>query len=420
MQKEKKNANNGTRKKPGKLKKLLFIVAGLFVMLFLIGLFSEDDTEPTQTVKVSGIDDSVTEPVQSENESGLETEKDIEADSITEQTDDADIADTENAENGQSSNEDTFAENDVPSDEEDEYLCTVSEYSFQDGKKGKKIVELYEKALDAERDEFIYLAEEEKVHMFSNTEVWYKKSVDTYHAAFRYYGDVDKDGRPDGMGMLVRNWDELDRDISDVQGWTKLFMDEGDYYEQEKENVCVEIIYIGEFKDGFKEGYGINFGVEGLYDIPIVAYEGEFVHGEMDGNGISCIGLTGSTYDEDFNNMLAEIYFVEYSETANSGLLFPAVAKSNLYYEGMHKEGERDGKGKEYYWGEGENNKQCLKYEGEFKNSHYSGTGTLYFEDGTVWYKGEFKNGKYDGKGTLYDEQGRVLHEGKFKDGEVE
>ena len=46
----------------------------------------------------------------------------------------------------------------------------------------------------------------------------------------------------------------------------------------------------------------------------------------------------------------------------------------------------------------------CLKYEGEFENSHYSGMGTLYFEDGKVWYKGEFKNGKYDGK---------------FKDGEV-
>jgi len=159
--------------------------------------------------------------------------------------------------------------------------------------------------------------------------------------------------------------------------------------------------------------------LEGLYDIPVIDYEGEFAHGREDGNGISYIGLAGGAYDEKFNNMLAEKYIVEYSEDADNGLMFPAVAESNLYYEGMYKEGERDGKGKEYYWGEGENSSSCLKYEGGFKNSNYSGTGTLYFEDGSVWYKGEFKNGKYDGTGILYDEQGKVLHDGKFKDGEA-
>ncbi|MDE6906341.1 MAG: hypothetical protein K2P76_15710 [Lachnospiraceae bacterium] len=420
MQKEKRTVNDGTRKKPGKLKKFLFVVAGLFVMFVLIGVFSEDDTEPTQTAKVSETDDSVAEPVQTEKESGLETEKDVEADSITEQTDETDITGMTDAEDGQSSVEDTSAENDIPSDGEDEYISSITEYSFKSVKNGKKIVEIYEKALDADRDEFICLTEEEKIHMFSNKEVWYKKSLDADHAPFRYYGDVNRDGRPDGMGMLVRNWDELYRESSDIQRWTRLFMDEENYYEQEKENVCVEIEYIGEFKDGFKEGYGIDFGVEGIYEIPIIAYEGEFEHGKRHGSGTAYLGLAGGTYDEEFNNMLAEMYLAEYSDTINSGLLFPTVAKSNLSFEGMYKEGGRDGEGKEYYTGENENHEPCLKYEGEFENSHYSGTGTLYFEDGKVWYKGEFKNGKYDGKGILYDEQGKVLHEGKFKDGEVE
>ena len=120
MQKEKKTVNDGTRKKPGKLKKFLFVVAGLFVMFVLIGVFSEDDTEPTQTAKLSEIGDSVAEPVQTEKESGLETEKDVEAYSITEQTDETDITGTIDAEDGQSSVEDTSAENDVPSDGENE------------------------------------------------------------------------------------------------------------------------------------------------------------------------------------------------------------------------------------------------------------------------------------------------------------
>ena len=140
----------------------------------------------------------------------------------------------------------------------------------------------------------------------------------------------------------------------------------------------------------------------------------------MDGSARNYVGLAGDTHDDAFDEMVMEAFLVEYSETVDNGLKFPAVVKSNLYFEGNYKDGKRDGEGKEYYPWENENNKPCLKYEGNFKNGAYSGKGILYFEDGTLWYEGEFRNGKYDGKGILYDEQGNVLHEGKFKDGEVE
>lgn len=411
MSKEKKMSDGETMKKTGRLKKIAIIVVGILVIFFLIGVFSEDDTQPQQTEKTSEAGEVVADERYSDK-AALENGEDTQTDVSEEKTDDD--------EDAESRNENGIDQNNSQPNEIDEYIYSISEYTFQDEKNGKKIAELYGNALDADRDEFIYVIEEEKVHLLSNSETCYKKSLDTDHARFRYYGDVNKDGEPDGMGMLTRNWEELNRNIDDIQRWTRMFMDGEEYYEQEKENVCVEIVYIGGFKDGFKEGYGIDFGAAGIYDFPIIDYEGEFEHGRKDGNGTDYLGLAGGSYDETYNDMMMEAYFVEYSETAGNGLWFPAVVKSNLYFEGTYKEGERDGEGKEYYILKNENSEPCLHYEGGFKNSHYSGNGTLYFEDGTVWYKGEFKNGRYDGKGILYDEQGKIQHEGKFKDGEIE
>ncbi len=415
MSKEKKMTDNGARKKSGRFKKFVKIVVGVFAALFLIGVFFGDDAEPQQKEEQPAEVDSVAETDGVEEEAGAERsepETDVKDGGVEPE------APIENAENA--GREEAETEKSDQSKKSDEYICTISEYSFQDEKSGKKLTGLYEKALEADRDEFICVTEEEKVHMFKNTETSYKKSLDTDSAPFRYYGEVNGDGEPDGVGMLVRNWDELYRDASDMPGWTKVAMQEEDYYAQDKKEIYVEIVYLGAFKDGFKEGYGIDFGSEGLYGIPIVASEGTFRHGRMDGSARNYVGLAGDTHDDAFDEMVMEAFLVEYSETVDNGLKFPAVVKSNLYFEGNYKDGERDGEGKEYYPWENENNKPCLKYEGNFKNGAYSGKGILYFEDGTLWYEGEFRNGKYDGKGILYDEQGNVLHEGKFKDGEVE
>lgn len=84
MQKEKNTRNDKVRKKPGKLKKFLTIIVGLFVVFFVIGSFSEDDTEPAQTTGISKADDSVTDSDTVEKDKALDT--DNEAGNVTDST----------------------------------------------------------------------------------------------------------------------------------------------------------------------------------------------------------------------------------------------------------------------------------------------------------------------------------------------
>ena len=60
---------------------------------------------------------------------------------------------------------------------------------------------------------------------------------------------------------------------------------------------------------------------------------------------------------------------------------------------------EPNGKGREYY---GFND--SLKYEGEYKNGERNGKGKEYNYKGELRFEGEYKNGKRNGKGKEYDE----------------
>ena len=76
-------------------------------------------------------------------------------------------------------------------------------------------------------------------------------------------------------------------------------------------------------------------------------------------------------------------------------------------YEGYFKEGVPNGKGSEYQYDEEydfEKGKDCspfLRYEGEFVEGKYCGTGILY--DITTKYEGVFFDGKYNGYGKLWE-----------------
>ena len=428
--------------KKGNFKNAVFailtgMVGLLLVGLLLIGLFS--DPEPVQQTKkpVVTADSTMDFDTEREEEQNIEREKETEEDSVLleeekkEETKEiSDNPEEEYLDNKEEKIEETtnegeeiketsdhrkeeVEENSVSPWELGQLVCSVSEYPFQDQKEGEKLVEWYEKVLNAGQEEFICLTEEKDVHLFQSSEVWYQKSLDINYAPFRYYGEVNKEGNPDGMGVLVRNWEEFYQE--DTPYWIRLAATQTEGLSEE---IYMELIYIGEFRNGFKEGYGINFGAEGLYDMPVISYEGEFSHGRPEGEGNEYLGLAGDTYDGTLDDRLLEAFCVEYSDMVDNKLRFPMVAEANLYYKGSYKAGGREGAGTEY-WTWGERQELCPKYEGGFKDSHYSGAGTLYFEDGTIQYKGEFKNGKYDGKGILYDEQGNVLHEGKFKDGDV-
>ena len=71
--------------------------------------------------------------------------------------------------------------------------------------------------------------------------------------------------------------------------------------------------------------------------------------------------------------------------------------EDTLYYEGEYLNGERNGKGKEYF------NKSNLVYEGEFSKGKRNGKGKEYDKEGNLVFEGEYLNGKrWNGKATGY------------------
>ena len=109
--------------------------------------------------------------------------------------------------------------------------------------------------------------------------------------------------------------------------------------------------YIGEYKDGKKEGKGIYYYEDGG------KYVGDFKNDEFNGKGIY------------------------YCNNGNR-------------YEGELKNGKCEGKGILYF-------KSGSIYDGEFKNDRREGKGIYYYNNGDR-YEGDWKNDKKDGKGVIY------------------
>ena len=82
-----------------------------------------------------------------------------------------------------------------------------------------------------------------------------------------------------------------------------------------------------------------------------------------------------------------------------------------LNYEGEYFNGERNGKGKEFY------DEDKVKFEGEYLNGERNGKGKEYNDNGKLIFEGEYVNGiKYNGWG--YDEDnGNKIYELKFGKG---
>ena len=78
-------------------------------------------------------------------------------------------------------------------------------------------------------------------------------------------------------------------------------------------------------------------------------------------------------------------------ESNGIGKIFDAYY-DKLIFEGEFINGEKNGKGKEFYY----NGK--LKFEGEFINGEKNGKGKEYFGDRTIKFEGEYLNGRRNGK----------------------
>jgi len=119
--------------------------------------------------------------------------------------------------------------------------------------------------------------------------------------------------------------------------------------------------YIGEMKDGMKNGKGILFyNKNDAYKR--IRYEGYFKNDKFEGKGI--------------------MYY-----------------KDNERYVGDFKNDKFEGKGIMYY-------KDGDRYEGDFKNNKYEGKG-IYYWNNSDRYEGDYKNGQRDGKGIMYYKDGK-------------
>ena len=166
-------------------------------------------------------------------------------------------------------------------------------------------------------------------------------------------------------------------------------------------------IYIGQWKNGLKEGYGVLAWPDGS------RYEGSFLNDKANGVG----KLTHAEGD---------IYEGHWSDDKANGQGTYLYADGRIY-KGNWSNDKQHGRGIEI-WPDG------VKYQGEFSEGKKHGQGMLCFADGSIYqgnfsqneiegfgvhlcedktYEGQWKCNKMDGKGKLAYNDGRV-YEGIF------
>uniref|UniRef100_A0A674KBQ8 MORN repeat containing 1 n=1 Tax=Terrapene triunguis TaxID=2587831 RepID=A0A674KBQ8_9SAUR len=170
--------------------------------------------------------------------------------------------------------------------------------------------------------------------------------------------------------------------------------------------------YEGEWKQGRKHGHGKLLFKDGSY------YEGEFVDGEIMGNGLRYWASTGNTYSGQF--VSGELHghgVIQYKDggkyegefsygmRAGHGLL---VDKDGQTYQGTFHNNKKHGGGKMTF-------KNGDKYEGDWILDQRQGHGVLHCADGTI-YEGQWRNDVFNGQGTEIHCSG-VIYDGLWING---
>ena len=143
-----------------------------------------------------------------------------------------------------------------------------------------------------------------------------------------------------------------------------------------------KLIYEGEILNGKKHGKGKEY-----FPFDDLRFEGIFINDKI---------WSGKVYSPDENKI--------YELKNGKGLIVEYTDEKSLIYKGEYLNGERNGKGKEYYCGK-------LIFEGEYLNGKRNGKGKEY-ENNQLVFVGEYLNGERNGKGKMcYD---ALLYEGEF------
>ena len=247
-----------------------------------------------------------------------------------------------------------------------------------------------------------------------NNVIWqnkiYEYSIDKFYNEYgeKYLGEM-KNGNKEGTGIFFYNKDDISQ--------RKLY--EGNFKNDKREGKgIIEWIngdkYQGDFKNGKREGKGTIFYDNGNQ------YIGEWKNDKKEGKG-KMLFSSGDTYEGDWKNntfdgkgkMLYnnnETYEGSFKNGLKDGQGIYHYKNGNIY-NGDYKNDKREGKGIEKY-----NNGDV--YKGDYNNDKREGKGTYYYNNGGK-YIGDFKNGKKDGKGIEYDINGS-RYEGDFKNGHKE
>lgn len=216
-------------------------------------------------------------------------------------------------------------------------------------------------------------------------------------SSYLYLGET-KDNCPNGLGLVVEvRSDDLERYFHNVYiGYFKdgYYDSYGLLYNDPSDNDISEYLYYRDYPDK-KEFYA------GEYQLWLnhVSYEGYFAKGKRSGKGNSFSISANAQYKSYYfqhgtipEKMDFEIFttVAEYENDKLNGNVTVYGIDGTKEYTGAMIKDKKSGKGIEYY-----PNTAQVKYEGEFKNDYYSGKGTLYDETGKVIYSGQWKDGDY-------------------------
>ena len=177
------------------------------------------------------------------------------------------------------------------------------------------------------------------------------------------------------------------------------------------------IKFVGNFKDGKRDGYGVY-----IFQETHKTYKGQFKNNSFEGEG-EIIGDNGYYFKGEF---LGGLRHGDNCIEKKEGI---------REYKGSFRRDKMNGKGV-YYWYFGENNGDI--YEGEFVNDIIEGKGVYQYNYGTKYigdflhgvkhgkgkeiyidgsyFEGEFKEGKKDGEGTFVDADGNKF-KGTYREG---
>ncbi len=237
------------------------------------------------------------------------------------------------------------------------------------------------------------------------------KSIN-YSDGSTYYGEVNENGVPHGMGRRVWHgeWEGFSYEgrykDGEFHGYGKYNYPDGGYYEGEYDmgkqtGKCVIFfgsgsplngaLYKGDIVDGQWTGQGKITYADGT------SYEGGYLNGEWHGFGKRC--YTDGGYYEGEYDMGKEIgtctIVYGYNSTLN-GSVYQGEVENSKWTEG--KITYADGS----------------YYEGEFEDGFYSGDGYLSypngdFKDGSWHYSEQLKESHFTGEALLHLENGDVF-----------